>query len=247
MSASAAESGAEPQPLSVSVPVSPSGSAIQRSGDYKLGILRIEMHGSWSVGDMIQFFTQLEQAYITAGTLESLTESQTFIRTAAPREQTADDLIQAAVAFRLGGGLRIRSLQYGSPGFIEVIGALNPLKTLKDGITENRKINSKRDETALFDERVREKQAMAHEQAMEKELRKQGETQSHHEIEIVKLQLEAEAARFQVVLSLVDRLPLEERTAAAAQILQRLLQNTESLANDARLGEARMLEEGGAA
>jgi len=203
------------------------------------------MHGSWSVDDMIQFFTQLEQAYIAAGTLESLTESQTFIQTAAPREHAADDLIQAVVAFRLAGGLRVRSLHYGSPGFMEVIGALNPLKTLKDGITENRKINSKRDETALFDERVREKQAMAHEQAMEKDLRKQGETQSKHDIEIVKLQLEAEAARFQVVLSLVDRLPPEQKTAAAAQVLQRLLQNTDSLANDARLGEARMLEEGG--
>jgi hypothetical protein len=46
------------------------------------------------------------------------------------------DLLQTVTAFRLVGGLRFGSLSYESPGFVEVIGALNPLKTVKDGITQ---------------------------------------------------------------------------------------------------------------
>ncbi|MGZ3397509.1 MAG: hypothetical protein ACXVB2_25680 [Isosphaeraceae bacterium] len=215
---------------------------------------------------MIRLFTRLEQAYIAAATLESLAGPQSLMRpsvrrttavgssaqaigrsvasVAAPREQAADDLMQTTTAFLLGGGLRVGSVHYGSPGFIEVIGVLNPLKTVKDGITENREINRKRDETARLDEREREKQSMAHEQSMTQERRQYEDMRSKNEIEIAKLRMQAEADRFKNVMSLVDRLPPEQQTAATAHILQQLLQNTESLANDAKVGEARMLEGG---
>lgn len=215
---------------------------------------------------MVRFFTQLEQAYIAAATLESLARPRSLMQPSvrrttaagssvqaigrsaagieAPREQAADDLMQTTSAFLLGGGLRVGSVHYGSPGFIEVIGALNPLKTVKDGITENREINRKRDETARLDERERGKQSMAHDQAMAQERRQYEDMRSKNEIEIAKLRMQAEADRFKNVMSLVDRLPLEQQTAVTAHILQQLLQNTDSLANDAKVGEVRMLEGG---
>ena len=99
--------------------------------------------------------------------------------------------MQAVVAFRLGEGLRVQSIHYSSPGFFEFFGALNPLKTVKDGITENRDINRKREETRLFDERERQRQAMEHEQAMEQEHRRNEEMLLTHEREVMKVHIEA--------------------------------------------------------
>jgi hypothetical protein len=130
--------------------------------------LRVDIEGSWSVGDIIKLLTQLEQAYLAAAALESLAEPSRMGISAsakAPHEYTADELLRAVVAFRLGEGLRVRSIQYSSPGFVEVIGVLNPLKTVKDGITENRDINLKREEARLSDERERQRLSMEHEQA----------------------------------------------------------------------------------
>jgi hypothetical protein len=56
------------------------------------------------------------------------------------------------------------------------------------------------------------------------------------------LQGRAEAARVQVFLSVIDRLPPAQRTAAAADLFQLMIQNTESIANDSRVGEIRLLE-----
>ena len=208
------------------------------------GVLRLGINGSWSVEAFAQLLTHVEQAYFAAAALESLTEpwrigSSTVTK---PREQTAEELLQAVVAFRLGGGLRIRALHYGSAGFIEVIGALNPLKTVKDGITENREINRKREETRLFDERERKKQSAKHKQTMEQARRREEQMRLDHDREMIKLQIEAEKARAEALLSVIDRLEPDQRTAAAASLFQMLTQNVEGIANDARLTEVKMLE-----
>jgi hypothetical protein len=190
-----------------------------------LGILRIEIHGSWLVADLIKLLGRLEDAYKAAAAFELLADDVTA-RVRRP-SSTADDLLQRVTAFRLAGGLRLGSLSYGSPGFVEVIGAFNPLKTVKEGITENREINRRRDETRRLDERVREQQAMQHEEAM------------------ARLRLEAEAARFGVMNNLIDRLPRSQQSAVAAQLLQQLVGAVEAIAADARVDSARMLEQGG--
>ncbi len=206
----------------------------------RLAILRVDIDGSWSVDDMVRLLTQLEQVYLACAALESLIEPAR-IGISVPHEQTADQLLQAVVAFRLGGGLRIRALRYGSPGYIEVIGAVNPLKTVKDGITENRDINRKREETRLFDERERQKLSMEHEQAMEQERRRTEEMRLAHQRELAKLHLEVEAGRVDAFLKVIDRLPPAEKTAAAASLFQLMVQNAESIANDARVVDIKMV------
>jgi len=220
------------------------GAEAVRVPSLEFGILGLEFNGSWSVDALIRLLNQLEQAYFSAAALESLAEPWTIgiISVDRPQAQTADELIQAVAAFRLGGGLQIRSLHYGSAGIIEVIGALKPLKTVKDGITENREINLKREDTRLSDERERQKQSAEHAQAMKQEHRDREQMHLKHEREMAKLQIEAEATRVQSILSVIDRLAPEQRTAAAASLLQVLARNTESIANDARLGEVKMLD-----
>jgi hypothetical protein len=214
-----------------------------------LGVLRIEIHGSWSVADLIRLLGRLEDGYKAAAALESLGGRPSGLSALnVPRgpqsaSSSADDLLQAVTAFQLAGGLRLGSLQYGSPGFVEVIGALNPLKTVKDGITENREINRKRDETRRLDEREREQQAMQHKEAMTREGRLSEQQQQSHRVEVARLQLEAEALRFNAMTVLIDRLPVDQQSVAAAELLQRLMGATEAIGNDARVDEARMLEQ----
>jgi hypothetical protein len=211
-----------------------------------LGVLQIDIHGSWSVADFTQLLGRLEDGYKAAAALESLTgQASSSAVSQSPQSVgiSADDLLQTVTAFQLGGGLRLGSLRYGSPGFLQVIGDLNPLKTVKDSVTENREINRKRDETRRLDEREREQQADKHEEVMTRESRASEQQQQAHVIEVARLQLEAEAARFNAMKDLLDRLPADQRSVAAAQILQRLIGDTEAIANDARIDGARMLEQ----
>ena len=204
-----------------------------------LGVLRVEIHGSWSVGDLIKLLERLEDGYKAAAALQSLIAHPSE---PGPASLSADDLLQLVTTFQLAGGLRLGSLRYGSPGFLEVIGALNPLKTVKDGITENREINRKRDETRRLDEREREQQAMQHQEAMAQGSRWSEQQQQSHALEVARLQMEAEAARFSAMTTLIDRLPAAQQSAVAAQVRQLLIGATEAIANDARIDEVKMLE-----
>jgi hypothetical protein len=211
----------------------------------KSAILRIDIDGSWPVDDITKLLTKLEQAYLAAAALESLTEPSRMGLSASAttsHEYTADELLRAVVAFRLGGGLRIQSIYYNSPGFIAVIGALNPLKTVKDGITENRDINRKREETRLATDVELQKLSIEHQQAIEQERRQSEEMLLAHQRKVAKLQIEAQETRIQAFLSVMDRLPPAQRTAAAADLFQLMLQNVEGIANDSRVGEITMLE-----
>lgn len=221
-------------------PFNHSDGAGRLSGEQALGVLRVEIHGSWSVADLIKLLGRLEDGYRAAAALESLISRSSG---STPSNLSADDLLQTVAAFQLGGGLRLGSLRYGSPGFFEVIGVLNPLKIMADGITANREINRKRDETRRLDERERERQAMQHQEAVVRESRANEERQQQHALEIARLQMEAEAARFNAMKNLIDRLSPDQQSVAAAQLLQMLMGATEAIANDARVDEARMLAE----
>jgi hypothetical protein len=211
----------------------------QPSARQTLGVLRIEIHGSWSVADLMKLLGRLEDGYKAAGALQSLID-RVHLR---PQSTglSEHDLLQTVTAFDLGGGLRLGSIRYGSPGFLEVIGALNPLNTVKDGITENREINRKRDETRRLDEREREQQAMQHQEAAARESRKSEQQQQTNALEVARLQMDAEAARFSMIRDLMGRLPADQQSVVAAELLQRLMGATEAIANDARIDGARML------
>jgi hypothetical protein len=57
-----------------------------------------------------------------------------------------------------------------------------------------------------------------------------------------KLRMEAEAMRFNMMRDLIDRLPAEQQSVAAAQLLQLLMGATEEIANDTRIDGANMLQ-----
>jgi hypothetical protein len=124
-----------------------------------------------------------------------------------------------------------------------VIWPLNPLKTVKDGITENREINRKRDEARRLDEREREQQADKHEEAMARESRKSEHQQQTDALEAGRLRIDAQRTQFGMMKYLLDLLPEDQRSAAAAALLQQLMGATEEIGHDARIDGARMLEQ----
>ena len=175
----------------------------------RLGVLRIDIHGGWSVADLIKLLGHLEDGYMAAAALEALTDRTPRELPGHPprsaQEPTysrlsADELLQTVTAFQLVGGLRLGSVHYGSPGFMDFIGALNPLKTVKDGITENREINRKRDEVRRLDEREREQNAMQHREAMARESRWNEQQRQGHELQVAQLQMEAERTRLDAIV-----------------------------------------------
>jgi hypothetical protein len=203
-----------------------------------LGMLRIEIHGSWSAADFINLLGRLEDGYKAAAALEELGSRASGDELS---RLSADEVIQIVTAFKLGGGLRLASLQYGSPGFLAVIGAINPLKTVKDGITENREINYKRDEARRLDERKREHQGMQHREAMARERRSDEHQQQQYALEVARLQLQAEAMRLNAMQNLIGSLSGDRQTVAASQLLQMLMGSVGAIANDARIDGARMI------
>lgn len=214
-----------------------------------LGVLRVDIHGSWSIADLIKLLGQIEDAYKAAAAVEALGDRRLLGGFSSLREPkaysglSADELLQTVTAFQLAGGLRLGSVHYASPGWMTFIGAINPLKTVADLITANREINSKRDETRRFDEREREQHAMQHEEAMAQESRATEQQRRQHELRIARLQMDAEQARFEAMNTLLDRLPRAQQSATAADLLQRLIGTTEAIANDARVDGAKMLDQ----
>lgn len=103
------------QPL----PSEPPGEYLSAAAPPELGVLRIEIHGSWSVGDLIELLERLEDGYKAAAVLQSLSEQPSG---STLSQLSADDMLQTVTAFRLAGGLRLGSLQYGSPGHLECSG-----------------------------------------------------------------------------------------------------------------------------
>lgn len=204
-----------------------------RLGRPGLGVLRIGIHGSWSAGGFAELLDRLEDGYKAAAALHQLA---VFPAGSALGRLSADDLIQAVTASRLAGGLRLGSICYGSPGWLELIGVFGPLSTVKDGITENREINRKRDEIRRLDERERQQQADRHEEVMEQQ-------QQEYALGATRLRIEAEANRFDMMRDLMGLLPADQQSIVAAQLFQRLTGATEEIADDARIDDVRVLEQ----
>jgi hypothetical protein len=73
-------------------------------------------------------FLEVVESTVGSGTGQSF---QDFMRA----------LEQDILQYRGDTALEVRGIQIHSPGFVEAIGALNPLKVITDFITENRRIN----------------------------------------------------------------------------------------------------------
>ena len=87
------------------------------SAEQTLGLLRIEIHGGWSVADLIKLLGRLEDGYKAAAALESLTSRASGFMVGSRSQSvslSADDLLQTVTAFQLAGGLRLASLRSAS-------------------------------------------------------------------------------------------------------------------------------------
>jgi len=65
-----------------------------------------------------------------------------------------------------------------------------------------------------------------------------------HERQMAEVKLEADKAQAQVILSLVAQLSDDQKSIVAADLIQRLTDNAESVAGDAKLGKAGIPEIG---
>ena len=119
-----------------------------------LGTARFEITGFWTAVEFSQWLQGIDQAYIRLQLFfsddipdEGLRLEPTrlmMLRTARPDHERLEALV--AVARRRFSPLRIGRIQLASPGFIELIGSLNPLKLIADFIIAWRHENTIRDQ-----------------------------------------------------------------------------------------------------
>jgi len=104
-------------------------------------IMRLEVAGSWALSDFATWLNQLESVYMRLSL--SLVASEPEIWQVATRPFTATLLTVERAEFALAmrmvrtrvHELRLHRIQIASPGFVELIGSLNPMKVMVDFIT----------------------------------------------------------------------------------------------------------------
>jgi len=126
------------------------------------GILRLQMSGGWGVAELGSYLSLLDEAYRLAATLSLLVaepelpfnygwpglitvrgdypERTVFPWSSVPPEMTEIKALAGARA----GLLRVHSFQLESPGWLEVLGALQPLRIIADSIARWRSENTER-------------------------------------------------------------------------------------------------------
>jgi hypothetical protein len=129
-------------------------SRAEAQGDAR-GLIRFSLAGSWSVRDFASWLNDLQLAYLRLSAFFLLSEGDTeLLRLATKpyvltvRMQTEFDPLMRIVAGRKQE-LRLSKIEIASPGFAELIGSLNPLKTIADFITAWRHENTLRDTAML--------------------------------------------------------------------------------------------------
>ncbi len=116
-----------------------------------VGILRLDVDGSWSVSDFILLANRIQVSYNRLNAFASPPDSlQPFLRDHSHHvpDQEIESFFEAIVesSLRLSLNLRILRIRLESPGLLEFLGALNPLKVIADIIIAWRRENTIRDQ-----------------------------------------------------------------------------------------------------
>ncbi len=138
----------------------------------KIGVLRLEIQGRWSAKEFSQLLDNTREAYLLCNVIDfsprllkgkrirrkCLTISTAFFPTpffepdpnSKAREGrvigTAESLeFLVSVAKSRTADLYVKGIQYTSPGWIDLIASLNPLKVIAESIDNWRKVNLERD------------------------------------------------------------------------------------------------------
>jgi hypothetical protein len=104
-----------------------------------LGFLRVGIDGSWGVGEFASLLTDLNEAYVAAYKLDWL--SEILAEAKQDRLLIAEGKLEE---LSVTDDLRLRSVHYGSPGLMEVLGGLNPLRVIFDFVSQWRTENTSR-------------------------------------------------------------------------------------------------------
>jgi hypothetical protein len=129
----------------------------------ELGLLRLDLSGSWSVRDFSEWLNDLQFAYVRLSAFLLYSESDSkllrmmirpYIHTLMPNDRSAEFETVLRNARSKVVDFRIQQIQIASPGFIEFVGSLNPIKTIADFITSWRAENTKRQEMNLAHKRA---------------------------------------------------------------------------------------------
>lgn len=187
------------------------------------GVLRVEFSGLWTAGEFGRLFSRLDFIYrrlasgyilLQEDSLErsgwwSWRELETLAEPLEPLEATTE---------LLAGQLTLLKVEYASPGAAEVVGALNPLKVIGDGIQDWRHENTIR---------------AANEEAARLEDRRLDQEQQ-------RINIERERADREYELQLLDRLsslPLPVQDRLLAKLLGEPRTELRRIATDIRVGE----------
>lgn len=134
--------------------------------DNQIGILKLELDGRWTVEDMSQLFTDLSSSYVRLNAFMYLSDSfDQRIRSFSglnPRwfkhdfpyplpptillERDLSRWIEPLIhsALRESSDLYLHGIELHSPGWLEVLGRLNPLRAIEETIKAWRAENTKR-------------------------------------------------------------------------------------------------------
>ena len=121
------------------------------------GVLRLDVAGSWAVSDFASLLNQLESAYMRLSfrLLASEPEiwqaaTRPFVGTLLPNDRSGGEFAHVMRMIRARvHELRLHRIHIASPGFVELIGSLNPIKIMADFITDWRKENTQRQKNLL--------------------------------------------------------------------------------------------------
>lgn len=224
----------------------------------QVATLRIQIDGRWTAQDLVSTFTLLDDAYVAIAALdmrvrqmtgrprevevrirEAMTGAREHFRSAP--SMTVDEALNSARVFELGGeGLLIRAMRYESPGFLEFLGSLNPLKQINDFVANWRRANLDR----LREDHRHQEQMEALRQQARRDMAAERDLERKHALAMREKDLQIEAERLAFIRNRADQLPPALRDPVNAKLLEVAISAAASLAKDYRIGEMRVLPGG---
>jgi hypothetical protein len=117
-------------------------------------VIRFDLAGSWSVREFASWLSGLDSVYQKLAGFLLVSENDEVLRLATRSEISTVarpdrfETLMQVVQWHTGQ-LRLRSVHLASPGFLELVGSLNPIKTIAEFITAWRHENTLRDQAVI--------------------------------------------------------------------------------------------------
>src|SRR5438094_1270484 len=137
----------------------------------RIGVLRLDFEGRWPVDHFVGLLSRLDRGYSDAGQFLLVAREPDLVDYVVQEQREAHG--DASLEYHVRRGLRhlgdpstpqllAKSLHHESPGWVEVLGAWNPLKVIADFMSQWRAENSARTRDERESEREGQRQQMAY-------------------------------------------------------------------------------------